>query len=111
MENVIDEVKNLIINARKSYYEYLKEEEIAATEREKNIAQIRVLSSALRARKEVAEIYTRHFFEERKMLREMADNVLNKAIEKGDFTLAQMTIEIIEFEYGKDLFGNLNRLI
>lgn len=41
----------------------------------------------------------------------MADNVLNKAIEKGDVILAQLTLELIEFEYDKDLFGKLNQII
>lgn len=111
MNDLVLEVKNLIINARKSYYDYLKSQEMAATERERNIAQIKALSLALKARREVLQVYTNNFFEERKMLREMADSALNKAIETGDALLAQMTIELIDFEYGKDLFGKLNRLL
>jgi hypothetical protein len=111
MYDILSEVKELIINARKAYYENSKFQELATTERERNIARIKALTTALRARREVAEAYSSQFFEERKLLREMAEVGLNKAIEDGDALLAQMTIELIEFEYGKDLFGKLNKIL
>ncbi|MDF2892045.1 MAG: hypothetical protein K0R80_2412 [Clostridia bacterium] len=111
MKDIVTEVNELIINARQSYYNYLKEQEMAATEREKSITQIKALSTALRAKREVMQVFTKNFFDERKMLRDMADNALNKAIETGDVELAQITMELIEFEYSKNLFEKLNHII
>lgn len=66
MDDITIEVKNFIINTKKAYYEYLKEQELSATEHEKNIAQIKTFCSALKARREVAETFTKLFLTKEK---------------------------------------------
>jgi hypothetical protein len=109
--DILSEVKRLIINARLSYYDWLKKEEMEATEREQKIEQVKALSSALTTRREVAEVYATNFFEDRRILREMAEKVLSDSIESGDTALAEMSIELIKFEYEKDLFAKINNII
>lgn len=111
MNEIIDEVKNYILNTRKAYYEYLKLQARTITEQEKQISHIKVLSTALSARRDVAEVFSKNFFEEKKLLRQLADDALEIAIQKGDVQLAQVTIEFIANGYSKSSLAEINKIL
>ncbi|MCD8503248.1 MAG: hypothetical protein LRY71_18325 [Bacillaceae bacterium] len=109
--DILKELKDLIIGAEKAYFDYLKVKEQDATEREFQIARIKALTISIKEQRSFAEAYAGRLFAERKKLREMADRALDKAIETGDAELAGLTLQLIEYEYEKDLFGKMNRVL
>lgn len=111
MDDIITEVKNLLINARKAHYEYLKEQELEATEREVIISSISAITNAMKSRRDVAEIVMNTFFEERKLLREKAEDTLQKAIQTGDSEIAELALRFIAIVYSKNPFQALDKII
>lgn len=112
MDNgIMTEVKNLIIDARKAHYDYLTEQELDTTQRERIIAGISAMTNAMKSRREAAEVVMNVFFDERRLLRNNAEDTLGKAMQIGDSEIAELALKFIEIVYNKNPFEVLNKLI
>lgn len=111
MNNPFDVLKEVIIKTKQAQFDYLKEQERLITKREALISNIKLMTSIIQERRDVAEIFISVYFDERKQLRESAEESLDKAIENGDYEVADVILKFIEIIYLGDPFKTINKLI
>lgn len=111
MNNPVDILKKAIINTKQAQFDYLKEQEKLITKREALIANTVLMTRIIKERRELAETFINVYFDERRSLRESAEKSLDKAIENGDFEVADIILKFIDIVYSDDPFKTINKLI
>jgi len=111
MEKPVEVLKEIIIKNKQAHCDYLKEQESLITRREALISNIKLMSSVIQERRDLAETFISVYFDERKSLRESAEKSLDKAIEDGDSEVADIILKFIEIIYSDNPFKTINKLI
>lgn len=99
-------IADVISDIIKGHYQYISDCERNHTEMEKDIAILKAKTYELQAKRELAEQYFQYQMQERKRLFHSANQVLEKAIEKGDVEYAQIATKTIEIIHQKSPFSN-----
>lgn len=101
----MEPIANLIYSIINEHYEYLACCERNCTETYEGIAILTVKTKELQANTQLAQKYFNCQIQERNRLFSSATAILNKAIEKGNFELAQIAIETISIIQQKSPFS------
>lgn len=98
----------LLTSSEREFYNYLKTQEIQETQIYKQMSETIALTELVKAKREVLELMSSKFFEERRRLEKIALNSLDMAIENGELELANIALELINNIYeGKYLYKNI----
>ena len=98
----------LLTSSEREFYNYLKTQEIEETEIYQKMSETIALTELVKAKREVLELMSSKFFEERKRLEQIALNSLDMAIENGELELANIVLDFINSIYeGKYLYKNI----
>ena len=89
-------ISELIQNMIKEHYEYISNCERESTEREKQIATIKYQTKLLQANLEIIKRYFEKQMEERNSLFSSANEMLDIAIKRGDYEIAQIAMIILK---------------
>lgn len=77
----------------------MKTQEIEETRIHQEMSEVIALTELVKAKREVLELMSSRFFEERKRLEKMALGSLDVAIEHGELELAQIALNLINTIY------------
>ncbi|MEE1130965.1 MAG: hypothetical protein UHX00_04955 [Caryophanon sp.] len=99
---VVMEVGKLVTQSIKSFGEYMNTREIEKTERIRIAAVLTAVTEKINADRAVFEMYIANSFEERERLYQMADKVLNKAIENADTEMMKIALNCTINIYNKN---------
>lgn len=97
-------IKPIIVELMQEYFEYLSSKEIKLTEQERNIAYIKIHTKQIEANTEIMEKFFLNNQKEREKLYSLAQQVLDKAFEKGDERYAELACRIIKVVGQKNPF-------
>lgn len=89
----------LMTSSEREFYNYLKTQEIEETRIHQEMSEVIALTELVKAKREVLELMSSRFFEERKRLEKMALGSLDVAIEHGELELAQIALNLINTIY------------
>lgn len=99
-------VSELVKNMIKEHYEYIANYEREATEKERKIATIKHQTRLLQANLEIIKRYFKNQMEERNQLFKSANEMLDVAIKRGDYEIAQIAMIILEIMNKKSPFSS-----
>lgn len=97
----MDIISSIINDTIQEHYKYLKNFELESTEREKNIAILKLKAKELQTYTEISKKYFDYKMEERRRLFKSAVDVLEKAIKTGDEEYALIAAKVIEIIHMK----------
>lgn len=99
-------ISELVQEMIKEHYEYISNCEQEATKREKEIATIKYQTKLMEANLEIVKKYFKNQLEERNQLFKSADEMLNVAIKRGDYEIAQIAMIILKIMNKKSPFSS-----
>ena len=89
----------LLTSSEREFYNYLKTQEIEETKIYQEMSETIALTELVKAKREVLELMSSKFFEERKRLEQIALNSLDFAIKQGNLELANIALNLINTVY------------
>ena len=89
---------------------YLNDRSTSIINRERKIAALQAACEELEHRTELLKQISNQFFNERRKIRELSMQVLDRAIEMGDSNISEHALWLLNNEYSKDFFGMMNKL-
>lgn len=98
-ENINNIIVKLMTYSEREFFNYLKKQEIKETEITKEISNIIALTELIKQRREVFELISENFFQEREKLSKMALDSLDLAISCGDEELADNILNFLNTIY------------
>jgi hypothetical protein len=97
-------IKTIIMRLIRGYSEYLSAKEFKFTEQERNIAYIKIQTKQIEANTEIMKAFFLNNQQERERLYFSAQQVLDKALEKGDERYAELACQVIKLIRQKNPF-------
>lgn len=94
------EIAMMMQRIRHEFDRYAQERDRSEILQARRIAELEIQCEQLRARNEAINLYAEHFLEECERLRGICMSSLERAIEKGDKKIAELSLEILEELYG-----------
>lgn len=96
MKDNKNEIFSIINIFTEKYSDYLTNMDKYGTQLAGNIAEISALTKELSAKRELANIYFSNHLEEKEQLYNVANKVLDKAINTGNIKMAEIALEQIK---------------